>query len=451
MTLEAKAGALIVSTCLFISLSAGERTDAFIGYNENFKLDGVKANCKNKEDRCAAWQKDGQCLANPYYMRSNCAQACSIPSCVGYKKQSLAWKAYATEYHTKQYATRLPGVQGLGADRHFKRDASMGTIIPGHNIRGDPWLTLSTLGIGTYLGAEDTETDEQVAAAVISSVQQGWNVIDTASNYRGGHGERAIGYALTGLHEQLGLTREMLFISTKAGFLQDEVKHQLLKGRDIAEGDIIGGSSCLHPACLQASLRQSLESLQVNTVDLLYLHNPAEMQLAPLGSQAFMQRLGEAFTWAEGARKKGLIQAYGLATWDCFRKAPGSAGYLSLLSIVQLAQQVGGVDHGFRCSLSVIHQHAQTAQCSSKNLCLCLRLRPHKHPDTIRNTQGVGTGDALSFTMHTQTKRLHLPRELSPHTKAPPPFPPLDMPALHNQAKQGAVCPEGANAYLHRH
>ncbi len=86
-------------------------------------------------------------------------------------------------------------------------------------------------------------------------------------------------------------------------------------------------------------------------VDLLYLHNPAEMQLGSLGSQAFMQRLGEAFTWAEGARKKGLIQAYGLATWDCFRKAPGSAGYLSLLSIVQLAQQVGGVDHGFRCSL----------------------------------------------------------------------------------------------------
>lgn len=72
------------------------------------------------------------------------------------------------------------------------------------------------------------------------------------------------------------------------------------------------------------------------------------MQLAPLGPQAFMQRLREAFKWAEGARKKGLIQAYGLATWDCFRQPPGSAGYVSLLSLVQLAQQVGGPDHGFR-------------------------------------------------------------------------------------------------------
>ena len=59
------------------------------------------------------------------------------------------------------------------------------------------------------------------------AAHRGWNVIDTASNYRGGRGERAIGYALTALHDQLGLTREMLFISTKAGFLQDEVKNQV--------------------------------------------------------------------------------------------------------------------------------------------------------------------------------------------------------------------------------
>ena len=52
-------------------------------------------------------------------------------------------------------------------------------------------------------------------------------MIDTASNYRGGRGEKAVGYALAALRDQLGLTREMLFISTKAGFLQDEVKNQV--------------------------------------------------------------------------------------------------------------------------------------------------------------------------------------------------------------------------------
>lgn len=72
------------------------------------------------------------------------------------------------------------------------------------------------------------------------------------------------------------------------------------------------------------------------------------MQLSALGPHGFMQLLREAFVWAEKALKRGLIRTYGLATWDCFRKAPGSPGYLSLMSVVQLAQQVGGPNHGFR-------------------------------------------------------------------------------------------------------
>lgn len=67
---------------------------------------------------------------------------------------------------------RIPGVQQLSADRHFRRDASMGSIVTGHTLRGDPWLSLSSMGVGTYLGAEDDETDELVAAAVITSVHK---------------------------------------------------------------------------------------------------------------------------------------------------------------------------------------------------------------------------------------------------------------------------------------
>lgn len=67
---------------------------------------------------------------------------------------------------------RIPGVQQLSADRHFRRDASMGSTVKGHTLRGDPWLSLGSMGIGTYLGAEDAETDELVAAAIITSVQK---------------------------------------------------------------------------------------------------------------------------------------------------------------------------------------------------------------------------------------------------------------------------------------
>lgn len=106
MWVGARAGILVVSLCTITEFTATQRTDAFVGYNEDPTLDNARARCNNKEDQCATWQKNGQCLANPYYMRVRCAQSCSIPSCVGYQKHMSPWKGYATEYHTKQYATR---------------------------------------------------------------------------------------------------------------------------------------------------------------------------------------------------------------------------------------------------------------------------------------------------------------------------------------------------------
>lgn len=48
----------------------------------------------------------------------------------------------------------------------------MGSLLPGHSMRTDPWLTLSSLGTGTYLGLEDDDTDEQVASAIIISISR---------------------------------------------------------------------------------------------------------------------------------------------------------------------------------------------------------------------------------------------------------------------------------------
>ena len=84
-------------------------------------------------------------------------------------------------------------------------------------------------------------------------------------------------------------------------------------------------------------------------VDLLYLHNVAEMQLGPLGKQGFRQVLGEGFRALEELRREGRIRAYGLATWDCFRLPPSSPSHLSLQDVVALARDIGGIDHGFRC------------------------------------------------------------------------------------------------------
>lgn len=53
-------------------------------------------------------------------------------------------------------------------------------------------------------------------------------MIDTASNYRWGRAELAIGYALNSLRlAASGVQRDMLFISTKAGFPQEDLKQQV--------------------------------------------------------------------------------------------------------------------------------------------------------------------------------------------------------------------------------
>lgn len=73
---------------------------------------------------------------------------------------------------------------------HFRRSAHLlrgAEAVDAHSV------TLSSLGVGTYLGRPDDATDAAVSAAVRASIDAGWNVIDSAINYRHERGERAIG------------------------------------------------------------------------------------------------------------------------------------------------------------------------------------------------------------------------------------------------------------------
>jgi len=60
-------------------------------------------------------------------------------------------------------------------------------------------LTLSNVGIGTYLGDPDARTDELVTNAVKQSILSGINVVDTAINYRSQKAERSVGKAISEL------------------------------------------------------------------------------------------------------------------------------------------------------------------------------------------------------------------------------------------------------------
>jgi aryl-alcohol dehydrogenase-like predicted oxidoreductase len=258
---------------------------------------------------------------------------------------------FATSEGTQRYRARFEGQSPNGL-----------AIAEGHFREIPQGLNLTSLGMGTYLGALDDATCQQMTTAAERSVSSGAiNVLDTAINYRYQLSERALSKAIRHLLTQ-GFQRDELFICSKNGFISPDAAMQA-KGEDfrawfqqhfltsgkITPQDIAGGMHCMAPAYLNDQLNRSLENLGLQTLDLMYLHNAAESQIPEVGRQVFMDRLKLAFEFYEQARRDGRIRYYGLATWNCFRVEPEeSEEFLSLETVVRLAESVGGSEHGFR-------------------------------------------------------------------------------------------------------
>lgn len=220
-------------------------------------------------------------------------------------------------------------------------------------------LQFTSIGMGTYLGDPDFETDRLVSDAVKESVTSGAvNVIDTAINYRFQKAERAVGKALAELFANGKLRRDQIFISTKNGYLTHDgdlgedfweyVHRELIKPGVIKPEDIASQSHCMTVPYLKDQLGRSLANLGLDCVDLMYLHNAAESQIVEVGKEEFFLRLESAFKFYEEKRQEGRISFYGMATWTCFRTPPSQPEHLSLEEVVSLARTVGDDVHGFR-------------------------------------------------------------------------------------------------------
>src|SRR5438270_693356 len=79
-------------------------------------------------------------------------------------------------------------------------------------------LWLSSIGIGTYLGEADEESDRRYTEAIARAVELGVNVIDTAANYRFQRSERSVAAALKELIAR-GFARDEIIVCTKGGYL----------------------------------------------------------------------------------------------------------------------------------------------------------------------------------------------------------------------------------------
>jgi aryl-alcohol dehydrogenase-like predicted oxidoreductase len=241
-----------------------------------------------------------------------------------------------------------------GTIRYTERFA--GTAAKGH-FRGQQHFVLSSIGIGTYLGNPDEATDTNYTNAVVRAVQLGANVIDSAANYRFQRSERSIGQALKTLANEHGIERDELVICTKGGYLpfdgapprnvREYVNETFVKPGIASFEDFVGGSHCMTPSYLQNQIDQSLRNMDLECVDVYYIHNP-ESQLEDVSEPEFYQRLRLAFERLEENRSQGKLAYYGVATWNGFRVAAESGGHHSLVRMEQIAHEVGGDANGFR-------------------------------------------------------------------------------------------------------
>lgn len=231
-----------------------------------------------------------------------------------------------------------------------------GTVNPEHfrTFRG---LHLSSIGLGTYLGNHDAETDRLYQEAIIRAVRLGVNVIDTAINYRCQRSERVIGEALSTLFKEGEVSREEVIIATKGGFIPFDSSPPLnpsiwfretyVRPGIIKPEEVVAGCHSLAPRYLQDQLTRSLRNLGFDTIDIYYLHNP-EIQLGEISRKEFHRRMRAAFEALEEAVSFGKIRMYGTATWNGYRQDPSAQDYLSLKELWDLAKEVAGKAHHFR-------------------------------------------------------------------------------------------------------
>lgn len=135
--------------------------------------------------------------------------------------------------------------------------------------------SVSNLGMGTwYLGEGDAQQNTQEIAALRYGIEHGINVIDTAEMYGQGAAESLVGQAI------IPYQREQLFLISKF-----YPWHATLN-------------------TMRTALKNSLQRLQTNYLDLYLLHWPGDTPIK------------ETLQGLQTLQREGLIKQYGVSNFD---------------------------------------------------------------------------------------------------------------------------------------
>ena len=123
--------------------------------------------------------------------------------------------------------------------------------------------TVSSIGMGTYLGDCDDEVDGRYANVIKAGLERGLNLFDTAINYRCQRSERAVGRALNGAILSRIAARDEIVVCTKGGYVplegsppasreeyQSYLELEYFDRGVMSRADLVAGGHCVTPGFL---------------------------------------------------------------------------------------------------------------------------------------------------------------------------------------------------------
>ncbi|MCA1064961.1 aldo/keto reductase [Rossellomorea sp. AcN35-11] len=235
--------------------------------------------------------------------------------------------------------------------------------------RESTWFYTSPIAHGTHLGDMNAQDSARYMEAMRYGMANGINFIDTAINYRGMRSERDVGKVLKEMIEKGLIERSEMVISTKGGIIPGDIEANLIPKeylqKVLIEGNIIQETDLnrvhhqrhvLNPSYYEFAIHESRKHLNLETIDIYYIHNP-EISMTVLGPEAFYRQLHSLFSFLEHQVKAGHIKHYGLATWFGLIKDPAEEGFISIEKVLAVAKNVAGEDHHFHFIQFPLNQH----------------------------------------------------------------------------------------------
>ncbi len=241
----------------------------------------------------------------------------------------------ATIEGTSAYAEKYPGIR--------------------FNLLGKTGWHVSPAGFGCYRVAAGIQPHHD---AMVRALKGGVNLIDTSTNYTDGGSETLVGQVLTRMIADGELTRAMVVVISKVGYLQGRnyALSQKRKQQDRPFPELVpygrGLEHCIHPEFIEDQLNRSLERLGMETLDLFLLHNP-EYYLGWAAKQGrdiydareiFYQRIHQAFEHLEEEVARGRIRGYGISS-NTFPAPADDMEFVGLGRICDIAETVSTTHH----------------------------------------------------------------------------------------------------------